>query len=417
MTLQNNHLSSQHKVKDQHQAFTQYHKTSFHMTNYKNLFEEFQPATKEDWVGKVLKELKGKPKETLDWTVSSDLTLPPFFHREEGIASAGPMIFQKENNDWEIGEDIWVADLEQANKDALQALTNGVESICFVLPEGLQSLEDLEKLMLNIEPTFISVYFKLMNASNVEDLVNYWITYVQKRGADPAEISGGISTDFFEADEPTDFGVIKKMLEQAGTFPNFSFLNVSFNIYESDLDGQIETMAMTLAKGSEYLASLSNLGLPKSMIQKQLKFDIEIGNSYLIEIAKVRAFQLMWSQILQAYGLKGTAFVNARLSASAYADDQYSNMIRGTAMGMSAVIGGINRLTILPANATKEAATDFTRRVARNLQHLFKMESYLDRVVDPAAGSYYLEYLTQYIGKKCWARFQEIEKEGGYLKL
>ncbi len=387
------------------------------MTNYKNLFEEFQPATKEQWVAQVLKELKGKPKESLDWQASPDLSLPPFFHREENIASAGPMVFQKENNNWEIGEDIWVAELEQANKDALQALKNGVESICFVLPEGLKSLEEMQTLMQNIEPTFISVYFKLMNASGVTDLVNYWTTYIQESGADPAEISGGISTDFFEADEPTDLGIIKSLLEQAGTFPNFNFLNVSFNIYESDLNGQIETMAMTLAKGSEYLASLSNLGLPKSMIQEQIKFDIEIGNSYLVEIAKVRAFQLMWVQILEAYGLKGTAFINARLSASAYADDQYSNMIRGTAMGMSAVIGGINRLTILPANATKEAATDFTRRVARNLQHLFKMETYLDRVIDPAAGSYYIEHLTQYIGKKCWTRFQEIEKEGGYLKL
>jgi len=387
------------------------------MSTYKNLFEEFKPTSKEEWIGKVLKELKGKPRETLDWEVSSDLTLPPFFHRDEAVAPVGPMVFQKENNDWEIGEDIWVADLAQANKDALQALTNGVESICFVLPNGLKSLEEMQQLMLNIEPTFISVYFKLMNAGDVSELVNYWTTYVKERGANPAEIRGGISTDFFEADEPTDLGNIKSLVDQAGTFPNFNFLNVSFNIYESDLNGQIETMAMTLAKGSEYLASLSNMGLPLNVIHEQLKFDIEIGNSYLIEIAKVRAFQLMWTQILQAYGLKGTAFINAKLSASAYAEDQYSNMIRATAMGMSAVIGGINRLTILPANATKEPATDFTRRVARNLQHLFKMESYLDRVIDPAAGSYYLEHLTQYIGQQCWARFQEIEKKGGYLKL
>jgi len=387
------------------------------MSNYKNLFHEFQPASKEEWVAQVLKELKGKPIESLDWSVTSDLTLPPFFHREDAVAAVGPMVFQKENNNWEIGEDIYVADLAQANKDALQALTNGVASICFVLPKGLSSLEELQKLLQNIEPTFISIYFKLMNASNVLELANYWTTYIKAQGANPSEIRGGFSTDFFEADEPTNFGTIKTLTQQATTLPNFSALNVSFNIYERDLNGQIETMAMTLAKGSEYLASLSNMDLPVNTIHQQMTFDIEVGNSYLIEIAKIRAFQLMWSQILQAYGIKGTAFINAKLSASAYADDPYSNMIRATAMGMSAVIGGINRLTILPANATKETATDFTRRVARNLQHLFKMESYLDRVVDPAAGSYYLEYLTRYIGEKSWARFQEMEKEGGYLQL
>ncbi len=387
------------------------------MSDYQNLFEAFDAASKSDWEQQVLKELKGRAIEELQWKAGEETTLPPFLHPEDGVSSVGPLVLQKENNNWEIGEDIYVEDLATANKAALQALKNGVESICFVLPGGIDSLAELQLLLQNIQPTFISIYFKLMDATQVAELVSYWMEYLKEKQVDQSAVKGGISVDYFEAEATLDFALLQHLLAQSDTVPSFSFLNVDHQIVETDFDAQLDAMAITLAKGSEYLSSLNNIGLPVKLLSQQLKFNIEVGNSYLVEIARLRAFQLLWQQVLEAYGQKGQAYIDARLSSAAYTDDPYSNMIRATAMGMSAVLGGVNRLTILPANAAQEIPSEFTRRVARNLQHLFKMESYLDRVIDPAAGSYYIENLTRQIGAQVWKRFQEIEKRGGYLQM
>jgi len=387
------------------------------MANYKDLFTEFEAVSKSQWEQQVIKELKGRAKKELEWGITSDWQLPPFYHPEDNVQSIGPILAGKVNNDWEIGEDIWVEDIELANKAALQALKNGVESICFVLNKNIDSLATLEQLMDAIKPSYISVYFKLMESDGLIDLATYWKEYIGGLDVDAAEIKGGIDVDLFEASNSIDLKKIETIKSFAKTFPNFHFLSSDFQIYEKDLDGQMETMALTLAKGSEYLNVWSKSDSDGDSQPAPFIFNIEIGNSYLVEIAKLRAFQMMWTQILEAYGHKDYALINASLSAGAYGEDPYSNMIRATAMGMSAVLGGVNRLTILPANATKETPNDFTRRVARNLQHLFKMESYLDRVIDPAAGSYYLEELTQKIGARVWKRFQEIEKGGGYLQL
>ena len=92
------------------------------------------------------------------------------------------------------------------------------------------------------------------------------------------------------------------------------------------------------------------------------------------------------------------------------------NMIRAATQAMSAVIGGVDRLYIPPANAgVPEAPTPFTRRVARNVHHILKMESFLDRVADPGAGSYYIEKLTDTLAESAWSQLQEIERAGGFM--
>jgi methylmalonyl-CoA mutase len=140
-----------------------------------------------------------------------------------------------------------------------------------------------------------------------------------------------------------------------------------------------------------------------------------------MEIAKFRAARYLWSKIVNAYGLSdsdnATMFIhctNTQFNKTVY--DPYVNMLRSTTETMSAVLGGIDSMTVLPFNAIFEESTNFSERIARNQQLILKGESYFDKVVDPAAGSYYIENLTNNIIHETWKLFLEVQEKGTYLE-
>lgn len=137
-----------------------------------------------------------------------------------------------------------------------------------------------------------------------------------------------------------------------------------------------------------------------------VKFDI--GISYFIEIAKLRAFKLLWGNLLEAYQLEPTEpTLWAHISEASQVENTHTNKIRATTQAMSAVIGGIEILSIAPSDTIEGENSDLNIRIARNIQHLLQMESYLDKVADPSAGSYYIEKLTNQMAETVWAKLQE----------
>jgi methylmalonyl-CoA mutase len=147
-----------------------------------------------------------------------------------------------------------------------------------------------------------------------------------------------------------------------------------------------------------------------------LQISISIGKSYFVEIAKLRALRILWNNVLQAYG---ATLAPAEIVVSFTRDSQdeniHTNMIRAATQTMSAVIGGADRIYVLPANAATGVPSDaFTRRIARNVQHLLQLESYFDKVIDPAAGSYYIEKMTELLAQNAWSQFQRMEKDGDF---
>ena len=144
-----------------------------------------------------------------------------------------------------------------------------------------------------------------------------------------------------------------------------------------------------------------------------MQFSMYIGKSYFVEIAKLRAFKILWANFLKAWGAEPVYPVqDVRFFPGDYTGDLYTNMIRATTMAMSAVLGGANRLTVLPYDAGREAEAvyprAFARRVARNVQHLLQLESGFAELADPAAGSYYLEKLTAQLASSAWEKFQKL---------
>src|SRR5690606_19484509 len=128
-----------------------------------------------------------------------------------------------------------------------------------------------------------------------------------------------------------------------------------------------------------------------------------------------RALKILWANVLEAYGVKvQMPFIEVHFAPESQDNNINTNMIRAATQALSAVIGGADRLYVLPANAALgEASMSFTRRIARNVQHLLQMESHVDKVFDAGAGSYYIEKLTNILAEKAWAKFQEIEAGGG----
>ena len=170
-------------------------------------------------------------------------------------------------------------------------------------------------------------------------------------------------------------------------------------------------MVQELTKTTQRLIEVMEIarlsGLDLSHFAKHLQVRVQVGTSYFLEIGKIRALKHLMANALRDLSIEGGTLpgIDAYLAPQAYSEDIHTNKIRATCMAMSAVIAGVDRLTVLPSDGEEGAkADDFSRRVARNVQHVLMLESHLDHVVDPAAGSYYLENLTQQLAVKAWEK-------------
>ncbi|MCB1160314.1 MAG: methylmalonyl-CoA mutase, partial [Leptospiraceae bacterium] len=200
--------------------------------------------------------------------------------------------------------------------------------------------------------------------------------------------------------------------------PSFHNLVVHASDYHNAGAGTAAELGISLAHGAEYLAGLQSSGMDVGAVAKTLQFSFSVSASYFVEIAKFRAFRLLWANILSAYGIKGAlpVFIQARTSEwNKTLYDPHVNILRGTTEAMSAAIAGCDSISVSHFDSVYSHGDEFSLRIARNTQHLLKHESYLNRVKDPSAGSYYIENLTDKLAESAWKVFQDIETKGGFI--
>ena len=162
-------------------------------------------------------------------------------------------------------------------------------------------------------------------------------------------------------------------------------------------------------------------GVDVDLAAKKIKFYMGISENYFMEIAKFRAARLLWAQIVKQYEPKCDCACKMVINASTSTYNQtvfdsYVNLLRSQTEAMSAALGGVHSLVVTPFDAPYEKPTDFSERIARNQQLLIKEESHFDRIVDPSAGSYYIEHLTDALAQEAWKLFLKVEEEGGFLE-
>lgn len=346
------------------------------------MFSEFNTVTKEEWLAKVEKDLKGKKSiESFNWELDG-MTFTPFYHSDDN-GNEKPLANGKANNSWEIGERIVVFDFKAANEQALVALSKGANALLFVL-KGSPSFEDLNILLNDIQLEWISTHFNV-------DVFGDFIKIIQSKNQNPAEINCSFS-----------LGHIAPVLEDCVTkLPKGRFIPV--NVIDNE-----NSLVEAIKEGNDILESINEAGLDIKKYHHQIQFSISLNDNYFASIAKIRALKLLWQNVLTAWDkdLVANSPIEVHLTTNSQTEDENTNKIKATTQAMSAVIGGADRLYIYPSDSSNnENGTNFSRRIALNVHHLMEQESYLDKVIDPSAGSYFIEHLTNSIAEKSWDSF------------
>lgn len=381
-----------------------------------NLFSEFAPVSKADWLARIEKDLKGRPISELTWELPS-LLIDPFAHAED-FAELPESIAHKTSNTWEIGEDIEVfnSDFKAANKQALNALMGGASAINFIF-DNYPSENQLITLIENIELDFISIHFtEKTNTTNPLDFLKTLHSTAINQGKNPQTLRGSVSYNPLIEQQKNGHEAVEVIQWTSQNLSQFKVLSIDAMQFFKGSENAVEELTQTLVNANNCINLLKNKGLNIENINHFIKFNFNIGISYFIEIAKLRAFKLLWANVLYAHGITASThsdskklapIIYAYISPETQVEDVHNNKIRATTQAMSAVLGGVEMLTIAPSDALNSETSDFSRRIARNVQHLLQMESYLDRVADPAAGSFYIEKLTTQIAETVWQRFQD----------
>ena len=398
------------------------------MEEKKKLFEEFPPVTTEQWETVIEKDLKGADyNKKLVWKTAEGFPVRPYYRAEDlqHITWMGVMPGQfpfvrgnrSQENNWLIRQDIIVKNVNEANKQALDAISRGCNSIGFKL--------EYDKAYDAIE---ISTLLNGIDQKQVEiNLFNnkYHLPLLEMMSKVP-EVKGSLNYDpltrylrrgTWYVSEATDMELAYILVK--ADMPGFQTLCVNSHILTNAGATIVQEMACALAIGAEYLDQLTEKGLTVDEIAPKMRFNVAVGQNYFMELAKMRAYRYLWANIVKAYGGKEENAkmhihaCNAAIGMSLY--DAYVNMLRTTTGTMSAVLGGVDSFCVTPFDTPFENPTDFANRISRNQQLILKEEAHFDKVADPAAGSYYIENLTDSIAKAAWDMFNKIQDEGGYL--
>lgn len=377
------------------------------------LFSDFPEVSTEDWKNQILKDLKGNPWDKVTWETEEGFKIEPFYRKED--ISDLPRVY-KRTNGWNVTETITsepeLTDLSKKGADAVVLISQGENGKLPGLKIG--SSNDLERLIgltgnlplvVSLEektPTFSDSLKKFTSSHNT--VLSDFDPYAS------ALKNGELGTE--------ENSIGKSFASLAGT-KGFSGVGIH-SYYLRDAGASIgQELAYSLSWGVDYLNRHLDAGVKIEDAAANVWFWMGIGSDYFTEIAKFRAFRILWTEILNAYqvglGESLPALIVARTSNFQFtAYDPYVNMLRGTTTAMSAVMGGADFVTVLPFDSEYSAQQELGKRIARNSQLLLRYESFLDKVEDPAAGSYYLEVLTKKLSESAWAKFQDLEKDGGF---
>lgn len=413
----------------------------------KKLFEEFPPSDPSDWEREIAKDLGGKDVSTLDWKPYEGFAVKPFYTADdmdglEYLTEALPGEFPylrgitDGKNPWRIDERITAPTPSEANRLALGALENGADSLTFVCEVSggaiygvpLQTASDMSKLLKKIPLENVAINFRA--GDGAAGILALFLLEAEKRGADFGKLTGSVEADplgrlaltgKFPGGEDESFkrlGILVSYV--ADRAPSLKTILVNGSVFHDSGASAVEELAFTLASGVEYMSRLTSEGLSPDAISAQMKFSFSVGSNYFMEIAKLRAARLLWAEIVDRYtpAREESRRMRAEACTSSWNKtvfDPYVNLLRGTVEAMAASIGGGEAISVLPLDAVYKEPGEFTLRMARNTQLILKHESYLDRVKDPASGSYYIEKLTDSIAAASLELFLEVEKQGGLV--
>ena len=408
-------------------------------TKSERQFTEFPPVPTEKWEEVITADLKGADYERkLVWKTGEGFNVRPYYRAEnlEGIkflgSQAGEFPYVRgthAHNRWRVHQTVSVVCPKEANAEALKILNAGVDSLGFCIASADFSAADLDMLLKDICIPAVEITFCGEKMANVAELV---LAKVEKEGIAKEDVRiafcidplvKGLSSkgDFCSPNGEKCIARIVELIHKTKEYKHVRIVTVAGQTFGNSGSTIVEELAFTLSAGHDYLVRLTDAGLDVDAAARKLRFSFSVSSNYFMEIAKFRAARMLWANIVKGYGPAKNCACKMQIHAETSrwnqtVYDPYVNMLRGTTEAMSATIAGVHSLEVMPFDASFENPTEFSKRIARNVELLLKNESHFDQVVDPAGGSYYVENLTQSIAAEAWKLFLEIEEKGGYTE-
>lgn len=405
--------------------------------NKEKLFSEFPPVSTEEWLEKVTADLKGGDFEKkLVWKTNEGFKVQPFYRASdiEGLKSTdalpGEFPFlrgnKKSDNSWLVRQSIVVTDFKEANAKAVKLTEKGVDSFCFRIKGKDVNKENILTLIDGINPEAIEINFCTCQKKSLE-LAEIVMAEYAAKNYNAEKVQGSINFDAINTilskgkDVENWKEIAKALIETCAAFPKFRPISVNALSLNNAGSYIFQELGYALAWGNEYMNTLTEMGVSADAAAKAIKFNFGISSNYFMEIAKFRAARMLWAEIVKQYEPKCDC--SCKMIAHAETSsfnltlfDSHVNLLRTQTESMSAAIAGIHSMTVTPFDKAYAEPAEFSEHLARNQQLLLKEECHLDKVVDPSAGSYYIETLTASIAEQAWKLFTEVENAGGMLE-
>jgi len=416
------------------------------------------------WQRLATSELKGRDPATLTWDTLEGIAVKPLYTAADsadlphigslpGLApfTRGVRATMYAGRPWTIRQYAGFSTAEESNafyRRALDAGQQGV-SVAFDLAthrgydsdhprvEGdvgkagvaIDSVEDMKLLFDGIPLEKVSVSMT-MNGAVIPVLASFIVTG-EEQGVPRAALSGTIQNDILKEfmvrntyiypPEPS-LRIIADIIEYtAAEMPKFNSISISgYHMQEAGAN-LVQELAFTLADGREYVRAALKRGMDVDAFAGRLSFFFAIGMNFFMEAAKLRAARLLWHRIMTEFGAKKPQSLMLRThcqtsGVSLQEQDPYNNVVRTAYEALAAALGGTNSLHTNALDEAMALPTAFSSRIARNTQLILQEETGITQVVDPLAGSYYVESLTAELADKAWALMQEVEEMGGMTK-
>lgn len=373
-----------------------------------DLFSEFAPLSFEAWLAQLNKDLKGKDAEKLRWKADEGLNLFPYADAGS-LADAAVLqaahrrrddLLGTENN-WQGVAAVCVSDADAAEQ-IRQALAYDMKGIrLYGRDQADWPLWENALDVLEAKEVALHLDFRFEDERFYAQLC----TYFKARNWESSVLTGTLvqSDKVGYADHHADFPYLKHN-------------TIDLEAYAYSAAYQLAA-ACGMTNGEIGGVERGNTEASPAVVFADLAYRFPVGGDFYVEIAKLRAFRLMYARMVEAYGLAWqsafTPFITAVTSTHNKTHyDANNNILRATTEAVSALLGGAHGLEIRPYKLADN--TPFSRRVSYNIHHILKSESHLDKVVDAVGGSYYIEQLTQALASEAWKLFQQIEANGGF---
>lgn len=373
-----------------------------------------------EWMRAVDNVLRGRSfEEVLVSTTSDSLDIQPLYTATDTSAPARfvPVDVQRLERGWDVRQQFNGDDPDACGREVLDALERGVTSVELLSPTPNWTLDALQRATNGVLFELAAVVLAPHADINAARALAAVIQQQQDSASTPSwlgldPIGEVLRGGFANADD-----VVNVAASLLPGLRSGRTLTVDSTRYAEAGATEAQELAYSTATGVAYLRKFESFGVDPLTGANTIGFRLSVGTDQFLNMAKLRAARRLWARVLEASGVDPAAapqLQQAVTSRAVYSrHDPWVNMLRATTAAFAAGVGGADAITVLPFSDALGAADDFARRVARNTQTLLIEESHLARVVDPAAGAWFIESLTDRLGTRAWSEFVALEAAGG----